>query len=56
MWTIKKGASKDVKFEIEGIGFPIKSSDNRLWFHANEADSSGVREDGGIFTDSQNIK
>jgi len=42
-------------FEIEAIGF----RDNTLWFNTNEGKTQGVvldRENGGIYTDSQNIK
>jgi len=49
------GDNNRVKFEIEAIGF----RGNTLWFNTNEATTLGVpkeRENGGIYTDSQNIK
>ena len=55
-WTIKNGDNPKIKFEIEGIGFPINSTDNKLWFNTNEADSADKKTNGGIYTDSKVTK
>ena len=53
---INKGTSNTIKFEIEGIGFPVGS--NTLWFHTYEwiYSPNNVGLNGGIYTDSQSIK
>jgi len=63
VWTIKKGNSKNVVFEIEGCGFPqgrtSTSENNVFWFSANEWTSHKnprILANGGVYTDAQNIK
>ena len=52
-FEINKGDSNAVKFEVEGCGF----RGNTLWFNANEGTYNPTeRTDGGIYTDSRNIK
>jgi hypothetical protein len=55
---INNGTSTDIKFEIEGIGFPVDSS--VLWFSTYEWNNipspNGTGLNGGICTESRAIK
>jgi len=51
---MNKGNNTGRLFEVEGCGFP--SGNSTLWFNTNETTSAGDTMNGGIYTDSQNIK
>jgi len=52
---IDKGSSSNVKFEIESCGFP--KNQNVFWFNTTEGNYNPYENvNGGIYTDSQNIK